>query len=58
MKMNLFWMSAGFVVGLCVAYHNESEIDAMCRKSRRVKRKAMKAAHKAYDNVCDCLDFD
>ncbi len=58
MKNSLIWLGAGFVAGLCVAHNNESEIDDMCRKSKRVKRKAMKAAHKAYDDVCGCLDLD
>lgn len=58
MKYSMVWLAVGFVAGLCVGYTNEQELDDLCRKSKRTKRKMMKTVHKACDNVCDCLDLD
>lgn len=58
MKGTMFWLAAGFVAGIVVGYNQEEELEDICRKSKRTKRKMMKSVHNACDNVCECLDLE
>lgn len=58
MKQCVMAAVLGFALGMYVGYENESELEDLCRKTRKTKRKTMKQVHKAYDNLCDCMDFD
>ena len=58
MKDSMFWLAAGFIAGIVVGYSKEEELDDICRKSKRTKKKVMKTVHNACDIVCDCLDLD
>lgn len=46
----------GFAAGLYVGYMKEDEIEHLYRQGRRTKKKAIRKMHKAYDDVCDCMD--
>lgn len=58
--MNKCVMSAmlGMAIGIYIGYAKEEELEDICRKSKRSKKKVMKKMHKAYDQVCDCMDMD
>lgn len=58
MKGSMFWLAAGFVAGMVVGYNQEEELEDLCRKSKRTKKKLMKSVHNARESVCDCLDLD
>lgn len=45
-------------IGMYIGYTQEEELEDICRQSRRKKKKMMKKVHKAYDQVCDCMDLD
>lgn len=48
----------GLVIGMYIGFHEEEEIENLCHKSKRKKKKMMKQFHKTYDHVCDCMDTD
>ena len=58
MNMNKYIVSAalGMIVGIYIGYHEEDELEEICHKSKKAKRKMMKKLHHAGDMICDCLD--
>lgn len=49
---------AGIMLGVYIGYSQEEELEQICRKSKRSKKKMMKKMHHAADTICDCMDLD
>lgn len=56
--MNKYIVSAalGMIVGIYIGYQEEDELEEICHKSKKAKRKMMKKLHHAGDMICDCMD--
>lgn len=56
--MNKCLLSAalGMALGIYIGYSQEDELDDMCHKSKKAKKRMMKKFHHAADSICDCME--
>lgn len=58
MSKTMMIAMVSFAAGIYVGYQKEEELEDFCRAGRKTKKKAMRKMHKAYDDVCDCMNMD
>lgn len=57
MKKELLILTAGLAAGMYIGYTREDELDDVCRKTKKCRRKMMKKMHHMEDGLCDYLDI-
>ena len=58
MKKELYAMALGLMAGMYIGYMKESELDTLCYKGKRAKKKMMRKMHQIEDGISDYLMND